>query len=151
MAGSQIKIEMKEFAQAANGINAMGPNADQIYMAVAGLVESQTRRRIATEKSSPDGTKWPAWSTAYKASRKKGKSLLMASGELLDSIASAFTGTTVEVGSNLEYAAVHQHGGLDSMSAGPAAIPARPFLGLSPENADELLELVTGMITGDRR
>ncbi|MFB1078141.1 phage virion morphogenesis protein, partial [Photobacterium damselae] len=37
----------------------------QLLDALGAVVESQTRRRIADEKESPDGQAWPDWSQAY--------------------------------------------------------------------------------------
>ncbi len=142
MAGTQLTFDIKGLEAATAAINAIGANVDQIYIAAGALVESQTRRRIAQEKTTPDGTPWVAWSESYKKSRKRGQSLLMASGDLLDSIAWTISGEDIEVGSNLIYAAVHQHGSADGTT------PARPFLGLSADNENELLELVTGMVAG---
>ena len=78
---------------------------------VGAEVESQTRRRIAKEKTGPDGKKWPAWSRRYAAKRKRGKSLLRSAGHLLDAIQYVATKETVEVGANLRYARIHQLGG----------------------------------------
>ncbi len=143
MAGTQLTFDIKGFAEATHAINGLGGNAADIYVAAGALIESQTRRRIAEEKTGPDGNAWAAWSPEYEATRKSGQSLLMNEGELLDSIAWAVSGDDLEVGSNLVYAATHQFGSEDG------TIPARPFLGLSADNENELLELVTGLIAGD--
>jgi len=48
----------------------------------------------------------------------------------------------VEVGTNAKYGALHQFGGLPSMAAGPAAVPARPWLGLSADDERDLTDIV---------
>lgn len=112
------------------------------------LVESQTRRRIADEKESPDGEPWAVWAPAYAATRHGGQSLLMASGDLLDSIAGDVSGSdAITVGSDKVQAAILQFGGDDSMAPGPAAIPARPYLGLSEANLDEVSDFLSLVIT----
>lgn len=104
----------------------------RLMHAVGAEVETQTRRRIADEKTAPDGTPWAPWSPGYADTRDAGDSLLQDEGHLLDSI-HAFVyldGQGVEVGSNLVDAAIHQWGGEPVGSH----IPARPYLGLSADN-----------------
>lgn len=48
----------------------------------------------------------------------------------------------MEVGTNVEYAAIHQFGG-DEVGIN---IPARPYLGLSPDNEADLLGVVEDFI-----
>ena len=87
------------------------PDLPAALKPIGALVESATRRRIETEKKGPHGERWPAWSEGYAKSRKKGKSRLRSSGALLDSIQYQVQGDSVVIGSNLEYAAIHQFGG----------------------------------------
>jgi phage gpG-like protein len=67
----------------------------------------------------------------------------MGEGDLLDSIQYLVAGGTVEWGSNLVYAAIHQFGGEEVDMPG---LPARPYLGLSPENETELLAVVNDFL-----
>lgn len=101
-------------------------------------IESQSRRRISEEKRAPDGEPWQPWSDAYKRTRHRGQSLLEGEGHLVDSIRSAVSGDLLETGSPLVYAAIQQLGGTADMARGPAGIPARPWLGISAENAADL-------------
>lgn len=93
-------------------------------------MESQVRRRIQVEKRAPDGSPWAPWSEGYRRTRHGGHSLMRAKGGLLDTIQHVVSGNAVSVGSNLVYAATHQ--------VGRGGIPARPFLGLSAENENDL-------------
>lgn len=124
------------------------------------LMETQTKTRIADEKTAPDGTPWAPWSLAYSESlaqdnRRYPGSILLAEGDLRDSIANYSTGLEAVVGSNLVYAAIHQFGGDPSKrkagvpdGAVGAGIPARPYLGLSSANRIEVEELVHTFIEG---
>lgn len=105
--------------------------------AVGAEVESQTRRRIASEKTGPDGKPWAAWSAAYAKTRHGGQSLLQSEGHLLDSITYvvAIDGSSVDVGSNMVYAAIQNFGGA---KVGKPGLPARPFLGFSDDNRSDL-------------
>ena len=111
---------------------------DELMEAVGAVVESQTRGRISEERKAPDGTPWAPWTEGYKATRHGGHRLLQAEGHLMDSLQSLVTADGVEVGSNLIYARIHQLGG----EPVGMPIPARPYLGLSPENARELEEII---------
>lgn len=115
-----------------------GLDMSGLLEAIGAEVESQTRRRIEEEKRGPDGTRWPAWSKGYAATRHKGHSLLIGEGNLLDSIQYVVSGDQVEVGTNLVYAAIHQFGGAEA----GMNIPARPYLGLSDDNLDDLAAIV---------
>lgn len=105
---------------------------------LAGVAESQTRRRITEEQETPDGEPWQAWSADYAATRHGGQALLQGEGNLVDSITSEIEGDEALIGSNLVYAAIHQFGGTPDMAPGPAGIPAREYLGFSRDNLDEI-------------
>jgi len=108
-----------------------------LLAAMGAEVESQTRRRIQDEKTSPAGGSWPGWSPRYAATRHGGQSLLQAGTTqetLLNSLECFADSDSAEVGSNKEYAAIHQFGGAEVGKA----IPARPYLGVSDANAADL-------------
>ena len=113
-------------------------DASELLEALGVELESQTRRRIETSGPAPDGTPWEPWSDAYERTRHGNQSLLQAEGSLLDSIQSLVSGDLLETGSNLVYAAIHQFGGTADMPAGPAAVPAREWLGLGGDEEREL-------------
>lgn len=146
MAGTGVRIEL----QGLSGVNAVLDrlaNADlrPLLDALGSEVETQTRRRISEEKTAPDGAPWAPWSDAYAATRHGGQSLLQSEGHLLDSMHyQVIGGDVVEVGSNLVYAAIHQFGGEEV----GRNIPARPYLGLSDENIDDLAALASDVVAG---
>lgn len=104
------------------------PNFTALLNQIGGLVESETRNRIANEKTAPDGSAWRPWSAEYAKTRHEGQSLLESTGALVDSITNDVTGDELEVGSNLIYAN-HQ----DSM---------RRFLGFSSANETQIVHVV---------
>ncbi len=104
------------------------------------LLESSTKERIATDKKSPDGQSWAPWSEAYGATRGGHHSLLVSDGSLRDSVQSFSSGREVRVGSNLVYAAIHHFGGEEV----DMNIPARPWLGLSRADEEDIRDLVVG-------
>ena len=106
--------------------------------ALGAELETQARKRIAAGGPAPDGSPWPEWSEAYEKTRHAGHKLLSSEGHLLDSVQSLVGADFVETGSNLIYAAIQQFGGTADMAPGPAAIPAREWLGVSAADAGDL-------------
>lgn len=110
------------------------------------LVESTTDRFI--DQQDPSGNPWePLSVTTFKLRAKKGISdsdILVGTGleELSKSINYQVTGNDLYVGSNKVYAAIHQFGGETGAGSwfSGAVIPARPFIGLSDDDRDEVLE-----------
>ena len=58
---------------------------------------------------------------------------------LMDSITSYYDNDSAEVGTNEPYAAIHQFGGKAGRGR-KVDIPARPFLVLTPQDEDDILE-----------
>lgn len=93
---------------------------------------SSTKGRFAAGRG-PDGKKWDGLKRRRK---RKGQRPLLATGRLRRSITSAGDADAVAVGSaSLVYAATHQFG--DERRG----IPARPFVGISPEDEIEIRDL----------
>lgn len=113
---------------------------------VAGSVGvSQTKRRLTDEKRSPDGARWEPWSAGYAATRGGHHSLLIGRGNLRDSITYEEDAGSVFVGTNVAYARSHQFGrkGRDARGRFTTGrgLPARPFLGISRSDEDEMMEI----------
>ena len=139
MTGAVVEFDHQDFMRVQAALDRLidaGQHPRRLLEQLAGGVESQTRRRIGQTKTAPDGRRWAAWSAAYAATRGPGKSLLQSEGDLLDSIVSDVHDDTAEVGSNLVYAATQQFGDDDR------GIPARPYLGISRRDHDELERLI---------
>lgn len=140
MSGAFVTSELTGLDPVIARLNALGqPRRMAEGLAnIGGLIQSQTERRIEEDRASPEGEAWVPWSETYAASRHKGNRLLQASGAFRDSIAWDLTGDELRVGSNMVFAALHQFGGTDDMAPGPAAVPARPYLGLSAADIQEI-------------
>lgn len=93
------------------------------------LLVDQTKRRIESEKSSPDGDPWKLWEPSYAETRGAGHSLLIDTRALLNSLKASVTKDGASVSSDREYALAVQD--------------KRPFLGLSASNEDEIQDLIT--------
>lgn len=104
------------------------------------LVDS-TKKRFETT-TGPDGAPWKR--NAASTIKRKGRDRpLTGGGALMDQINYQLTGNdTLEVGSPTKYAAMQQFGG--AKSAFPhlwGDIPARPFLGISGEDEDNIVDI----------
>lgn len=135
----QLNINMSQIDRLGARIRALGDiDRSELLEGLAAEVESQTRRRLSDEKTAPDGTPWAAWTDDYAATRHGGHSLLESSGDLIDSIESVPSDDSVEIGSNLIYAAIQNLGGTEDMAPAPAGITARQYLGFSDDNLTDL-------------
>lgn len=116
-------------------------------------LESSTIERFGTE-TAPDGSKW----TPSRRAREQGGKTLTDRALLKDSIDYRHSATDVEVGTNLIYARIHQMGGtirpkngdyltfalpggLGFRRVSEVIMPARPFLGISADDEEEILAL----------
>ena len=122
-------------------------------------LEGSVRDRFSETSLAPDGTPWPPSIEAT----IEGRRTLVKSGNLADSITCRADRQSVEVGSNVLYAAVHQRGATIRKKHAPklvfaiagvvytadeATIPARPFLGVSEEDGEMILEEATDYLGG---
>lgn len=144
MAGtSMLQVDARELDRVAQALaRASLSTKGKVLDAVGAEVESQVRRRIDEDKTAPDGTDWDEWSESYRKTRDGQHSLLVGEQSLLDSIQYAIAGPSVDVGSNLVYAATHQYGDPDRN------IPARPYLGLSSDDERDIMDLVDDIVAG---
>ncbi len=104
-----------------------------------------TRDRAVAEVA-PDGTPWHALSPGYaarKAKRRAGVGMLTWDWHMLgDRLTYQVEDDAMELGTSAKYGAIHQFGGKPDMAPGPAAIPARPWLGLSDQDEREVIEIL---------
>lgn len=136
MAGVQYEVDFAGLASALDAFSAMESlNRSEALSIASAIAISGTRERLRETKEAPDGTPWADWSEEYAATRHGGHSLLQNTGSLDDSLNEFQSGATGGVSTNLVYAAIHQFGGADVGKD----IPARPYLGLSDEEAAEIV------------
>jgi phage virion morphogenesis protein len=162
MAGATITATFEGLDRVAAALVAterLGRRPEAFLATLGAKLASNTRDRIQDGKA-PDGSRFAALSPRY-IPWKRGPSILIGAGMkggLLDSITSRASGTEVAVGSNKVYAAIHQFGGvirpkkagglLIFRTAGgevwgaarQVTIPARPYLGMSTTDVDDLLD-----------
>lgn len=154
--GVRIEVDMADLARVDALVTRLAEfDAGELVAEIVQLGEAQTRKRIESGGPAPDGTPWKP--------NYAGTPILMQTGRHLhDSIASFAQGETGEWGAAWEFAHVHQEGMVITPKNGAAlkfwfqkggfvefvmakqvTIPARPFVGVSDEDATEIRELVT--------
>jgi len=157
-AGIQLKVDIDDqelrtaLRKVAHRVTGLRPAFESIGQTLL----TATRRRFETQ-SGPDGRAWKALAPSTIAARQRrnrrgskrkaamaalsgdnGLRILFVTGRLLGSLTYKATERAVAVGTNAKFpggnysrAAIHQLGGEPGMAPGPAAIPARPFLGVN--------------------
>ena len=114
------------------------------YWQLVGMyVQKQTIKERFDKEQTPDGEKWKPLSPArVKQRRKRHKrgnmKILQDTGELRRSIHYEAGQRGVRIGSNLKYARTHQFG--------RGNIPARPFLGVTPDERKHIRQMLTAYI-----
>jgi len=159
MPGDFIKVEIDDRA-IREALGRLMDDAGNIEPALADISEyltESTKQRFVDGKA-PDGTPWEP-NTDYTLSRKSGdKPLIGESNSLSTQFSVEITANTLLFGSPMIYAAVQQFGakkgsfGKTKKHSHPIPfgdIPARPFLGISNEDNDAILNIINDHIAGD--
>lgn len=115
----------------------------------------RTQRRFE-EQQGPDGSDWPELSPVTVRRRGSSGPILRVNGYLYDSLEYKVSSDAVEIGTNWPYARIHQLGAAQGSSGrtrrnGPIPwgnIPARPYLGLSDDDREDVLDIITRNIEG---
>ena len=136
MAGTRLTIDKAELERLKAFM------AEQAALDTSGLMPDlgeyllrSTQARFKSQ-TAPDGTPWAPLQQRYARRKKYNKDkVLTLHGFLRKNLRyQILDKTTVQIGSHLEYAATHQYG--------RAAIPARPFLGLSSQDHQEIRAII---------
>ncbi len=127
--------------------------------AVGEAIRTSTLERFDTGKD-PEGR---AWKKSIRAQQDGGKTLSK-SRDLATSIHVESSAKGVEVGTNKEYAAIHQFGGTirakndgllkfkigdQWISKRSIEMPARPYLGITDEDMQEIMHIIEEAVTED--
>lgn len=141
MAMIDVKIDDAEVMKALQRLErAVGDISPALKEIGEVLVES-TKQRFASGEG-PDGNAWKGNSDV--TIDRKGRDMpLVDEGTLMDSIHYQLSGNMLEIGTALEYAAMQQFGG--TKAEFPflwGDIPERPFLGLSDEDENAILNIL---------
>lgn len=156
MTGVTLSLTFEEHGIAGGlaNIAAMGRNPEPVLEKVGLYGENSTRERFDTNVG-PDGVPWKKSLHSVITGQP---TLVGETLQLRDEIHYSVEDGGVEWGSSLEYAAIHQFGGVIQAKSGKGlsfmlasgdhvvvqsvTMPARPYLGLSAEDDAEILSIV---------
>ena len=139
MAGVTLRVDSKDLDRVSRHLQKIldrFADTRNLMEAIGASLVSSTQLRFE-EGQNPEGQPWKPWSASY-AARRRGEAILLDKGRLSDSLTFVAGPDRVEVGTNVIYAAIHQFGGEEV----GIPIPARPYLGLSGDDTQELLEMI---------
>ena len=156
MAGASIEITIDdaEVLAALNRLVAAGGDLTPAMRDIGEHLLNTTRERFSEEKA-PDGTPWaPLSETTKKRKRRNAGKILTRDGFLRGNLAYRESANSVVVGSPSIYRGTHQfgaeQGSFGSTSGGSPIpfgdIPARPFLGVSNDDADAITRIIRDFI-----
>lgn len=118
----------------------------EVMRAAAAALRESTEYAFEQERDPSTNEKWADWTDDYRDWREEhghtpGK-ILTLSGQLATSMTTEYDDSYAVIGSNKVYAAIHQWGGLPDMAPGPAAIPARPYMGLDDVSEGSIYDAI---------
>lgn len=156
MVGAVLKVDVGGTDDALARMLAAASDLKPALKNIGVALQQSTVERIEREVS-PDGSAFAPLNPLY-ALTKKGPGKLRGESRTLSEIVWQLAGDdAVEVGTNATYGAIHQFGGVIKAKNAPALIfsmggehfavksvniPARPYLGLSKEDEEEVLAIV---------
>lgn len=139
---------------------AFGKDQSEAMRDIATLGENSTVNRFTNTQIGPDGKPWKRSIRA----QITGAKTLTVDAHLRDSISRSSGRDYAEWGANRIYAAIHQFGGTIKpkrasalrfrlangafVSTKSVTIPARPFLGISPDDESDILNILRARIAG---
>jgi phage virion morphogenesis protein len=141
MAGASLDIQLQisnsaEVKAAFEALQAKLADLTPVFQDIGESMLNRTRERFRSQ-TAPDGSPWAALSPDYAKRKKKNKDkILTLSGNLRGLLNYQAGPRSVRIGTPLKYGAAHQFGRPE------IKLPARPFLGLSTSDEQELLEIL---------
>ena len=142
----EIKIDNKEVESRLLDLAQRSENLRPLMKNIAGIFAYSTEENFKNE-GRPD--KWTELSESTIKQRTKNKQwpgmILQISGQLASSVNTYYDDDSAVIGSNLEYAAIHQLGGQAGKNKS-VEIPARPYLQLTPDDFEEILSMTENFL-----
>lgn len=141
MSGASLDIQLQisnaaEVKAAFESLQAKLADLTPVFQDIGEAMLNRTRERFNSQ-TAPDGTPWAALSPGYKKRKKRNKDkILTLYGRLRGTLNYRAGPREVRIGTPLIYGATHQFGDQQRH------IPARPFLGLSQSDEQELLDIL---------
>ncbi len=139
----EIKIDNQEVTERLLELARRGENLRPLMKNIAGIFASSTEDNFR-EEGRPE--KWTDLAGATKKKRAKKRKwpgqILQVEDKLATSVNTQYDDNSAVIGSNLDYARIHQLGG-NAGKNHKAEIPARPYLKLTNDDLEEILNVIT--------
>ncbi|WP_314188562.1 phage virion morphogenesis protein [Yersinia massiliensis] len=140
------KFDDSSIVKAFKRLEKLGQDTTPITRAIAAVLASESEDAFASESDPTTGKKWAPLTDGYKARlAKKGKTgsmLQRSQGGLAMSLSTEYDAISAAIGTNKVYGPLHQWGGLPHMPRGPADVPAREYMGVSPQGVADILAII---------
>ena len=122
---AEIIISIEELQGKLEKLSKALENKTPLLRRIANTLQNVTEESF-DKQASPFGEKWKP-NAPKTLQKKRGNKILIQSGLLSQSFTQKVTGSSAQVGTNKEYAAIHQFGGKAGRGK-KVNIPARPFM-----------------------
>lgn len=138
----EIKLDNKQVQDALLKVAAKAETLRPLMKNIAGIMADATEENFS-QQGRPD--KWQELAESTIKKRKKAGhwpgQILQVEGRLASSITTQYDNESAIIGSNLDYAAIHQLGGQAGKNKS-VSIPARPYLKLATDDFEEIIGCV---------
>ncbi|ATG74433.1 hypothetical protein AN401_11685 [Zobellella denitrificans] len=137
----EFEAVFRAFAQ----LQALQRQGRDLMRPIAGVLADRAEDAFADEADPETGRPWTALSQAHRRRRQRqgyDGPLLQMKGLLAGSLSTEYGDNHAVAGSAMIYATIHQFGGKAGMAPGPAAVPARPFLGIGNEGERAIARII---------
>ncbi len=142
----ETQLDVTPIQQAFKRLQQLGADTTPITSGIAAVLASESEDAFASQSDPATGKPWTPLTPRYQAkleeSGRNGLMLQRTQGGLALSLSTMYDATTAAIGSNKVYAALHQWGGQPTMPAAPAAVPARPYMGLSQQGIADIVDII---------
>lgn len=141
-----LKIENKEIEKKLLDLAKRSENLRPLMKNIAGIFASSTEENFKNE-GRPD--KWTDLKDITKAKRKKinkwSGQILQVSGKLAASVTTLYDDNSAVIGSNLDYARIHQLGGEAGINKSVKIMP-RPYILITDDEQNEIINIANNFL-----
>ena len=142
----EIKLNNTEIEKYLLELAKKAENLRPVMKNIAGILAYSTEENFKSE-GRPD--KWKDLADSTKKQREKKRhwagQILQVTGQLASSVNTYYDNNSAVIGSNLDYAAIHQLGG-EAGKNQSVTIPARPYILLQNEDQKNIIDEITNYL-----
>lgn len=143
----EINANTDQVLRALNDAFTRTENLEPAYKSIGEALVASTQRRFQ-DRQDPEGNAWAELSSITKERKGHNRQLEGESGQLSRQIHYQTSNQGLELGSTMEYAAMMHFGGKKADFPHLwGDIPARPFLGLSADDEDEIIGILQDFLS----